>query len=128
MEVSLVASVDTAEQTKGHTINLLQEFDLHKTPNSIVYDFYMWCSYSTAFLMSGFNDSKNAALQLFDCYQAENADVRVMNVYPEMIATDVIEQTKGLFKVEVFNETSLLTGFVVWAMSKEAGFLKGRTM
>ncbi|CRL27580.1 3-phosphoshikimate 1-carboxyvinyltransferase, core [Penicillium camemberti] len=79
---------------------------------------------------SGYQTSKTAALKFFEAVQAETPDLRVMNVHPGYIATDMnAKSAKGGLGSDnsiPFDHIDLAGHFMVWAASPEGAFLKGK--
>ncbi|KAJ5438286.1 Short-chain dehydrogenase/reductase SDR [Penicillium daleae] len=77
---------------------------------------------------SGYQTSKTAALKFFEAVQAENPDIRVMNVHPGYLATDMNVKGLGSDNSIPFDNLDLPGHFMVWAASPEAAFLKGKVI
>ncbi|KAF9346188.1 hypothetical protein BGX26_002327 [Mortierella sp. AD094] len=79
---------------------------------------------------SGYQISKLAALKFFEAVQAENPHIRVMNVHPGYLATDMNAKAAsggmGRDGSIQFDDLDLAGYFTVWAASPEAAFLKGK--
>ncbi|KAF9996388.1 hypothetical protein BGZ79_009874 [Entomortierella chlamydospora] len=79
---------------------------------------------------SGYQISKLAALKFFEVVQIENPHIRVMNVRPGYLVTDmnakVIAGGVGSDGSIPYDDLDLAGYFMVWAASTEAAFLKGK--
>lgn len=74
---------------------------------------------------SGYTVSKVAQLKFYDCLQAENSHIRVMNVHPGICKTDMSVKMVGDNGFP-YDDLDLPGHFIVWAASEEAAFLKGK--
>ncbi|KAJ6142925.1 Short-chain dehydrogenase/reductase SDR [Penicillium samsonianum] len=79
---------------------------------------------------SGYQTSKTAALKFFEAVQAENPNLRVMNVHPGYLPTDMnAKSAKGGLGSDnsiPFDHMDLPGHFIVWAASPEGAFLEGK--
>lgn len=75
---------------------------------------------------SAYAASKMAQMKLLEHIAAENPDMFVASVHPGIIATDMPAGAKMDLKESPMDDIKLPAHFVVWSVSPEAKFLKGR--
>jgi len=131
------APLDTADITewaRGYEVNvlgnfiLIQAFLANKATSgaTIVNVSTAGIHFGAMPTMSGYAVSKMAALSLFDGLAVENPDVRVMNIHPGVLDTVMNAKGREGGVILPFDEMSLPSNFIVWAVSPEAEFLKGK--
>ncbi|KAH7403405.1 hypothetical protein BKA64DRAFT_776861 [Cadophora sp. MPI-SDFR-AT-0126] len=77
--------------------------------------------------MSGYAISKLAATRVVDYFGMENLGrVRVMNVHPGVLQTDMNRKAVEAGFVLPYDDVELSASFIVWSASHEAEFLKGK--
>lgn len=77
---------------------------------------------------SAYNCSKIALVRLFEYVSAENPEVFVVSVHPGAVDTDMLRSFGLYAKLDpaVLDDVSLSAHFLLWLVSKEARFLKGK--
>lgn len=75
---------------------------------------------------SSYSSSKIAAVKLFDYIQAENPDLKVINLHPGVVETDMHAKSMTAGVDFAIDDVSLPADFTVWLASPEAAFLKGQ--
>ncbi|KFX96090.1 hypothetical protein O988_05486 [Pseudogymnoascus sp. VKM F-3808] len=75
---------------------------------------------------SGYAVSKLAALKLYEYVAAKNPAIRVMNLHPGALDTEMGQKGRDAGVNVPFDDSSLAADFIVWAVSPEAEFLKGK--
>ncbi|MCJ1378668.1 hypothetical protein MMC17_001767 [Xylographa soralifera] len=134
--VAPLATANTTEWARGYEVNVLGNLNLIQAflANRVAIG-SIFVNVSTVGVhipavptMSGYAVSKLAALKLFEYMAAENPEVRVMNVHPGVMDTamGVKGQEGGI--VLPWDDMSLPSSFIVWAVSSEAAFLRGRLL
>jgi NAD(P)-dependent dehydrogenase (short-subunit alcohol dehydrogenase family) len=76
--------------------------------------------------MSAYSTSKLAATRFFEYVQAENPQIRVANIHPGVVATDMHAKSQRNGYEFPMNTIELPADFIVWAASEEAEFTKGK--
>ena len=76
--------------------------------------------------LGGYVSSKLAAAKLMEYLAFENPHLKVVTIHPGSLDTAMNKKSvEGGFALP-FDEPGLSTGFVMWAASPEAAFLRGR--
>lgn len=77
--------------------------------------------------MSHYCTSKAALLRFSEMLQVEHPELRIVNINPGFVETEMAEKARkaGLVGLPV-SDSALVGDFGVWACSEEAEFLKGR--
>lgn len=82
------------------------------------------------YAFSSYGPTKLAGAKLLDYFAAENPDVRIVNVHPGQVTeTEMADKAKGTETQRLdahIDDAQLAGDFVVWALSEEARFLKGK--
>ncbi|TVY54996.1 Short chain dehydrogenase citE [Lachnellula suecica] len=129
-----LASTDLDQWMTGFDVNvkgnliLYQAFLAHSSPSPTL------VHVSTAAAMfpsvpgglSSYAVSKLAASKMTDYFAAENPRVRVMTVHPGVPDTRMNQKGRDAGIVLPFDDVELSANFIVWIVSPEAEFLKGK--
>jgi NAD(P)-dependent dehydrogenase (short-subunit alcohol dehydrogenase family) len=130
----LLPDTDITEWAKGLEINvkgnliLSREFLVNASKNPIIVHVSAGIVHLPSYpKFSGYTVSKLAELKLFEAIQAEYPHARVFNLHPGILETDMLakSQASGLV-VEKLDHIDLPGHFIVWLVSPEAEFLKGK--
>ncbi|TAQ86115.1 hypothetical protein B7494_g5559 [Chlorociboria aeruginascens] len=73
---------------------------------------------------SGYSAAKLAAAKLMEYVQHENPELRVFNVQPGTVETNMAKKSE--LRVPLYDEPGLPGAFCVWLASQESDFLAGR--
>jgi NAD(P)-dependent dehydrogenase (short-subunit alcohol dehydrogenase family) len=76
--------------------------------------------------MSAYSTSKFAATRFFEYVQAENPQIRVANVHPGVVATQMEAKSRANGYEFPMDTIDLPANFIVWVASPEAEFTKGK--
>ncbi|PVH87249.1 NAD(P)-binding protein [Cadophora sp. DSE1049] len=76
--------------------------------------------------MSGYAISELAATRVMDYFGMEHPGVRVMNVHPGVLETEMNKKAVEAGFVLPFDDVELSASFIVWSVSPEAEFLQGK--
>ncbi|KAL2067368.1 hypothetical protein VTL71DRAFT_1793 [Oculimacula yallundae] len=114
---------------------LLQAFLSHSVPVSdsdsqlekpIVVHVSTGLAHVSADKMSAYSVSKLAATRLWELFAVENPGVRVVNVHPGVVETEMNRRAMEGGLVLPFDDVELSASFIVWSVSREAEFLNGK--
>ncbi|KAE9365625.1 NAD(P)-binding protein [Stipitochalara longipes BDJ] len=79
---------------------------------------------------SSYGVTKLGGAKLLDYFAAENPEIRIVNVHPGQVTeTEMAGKAKGSSTMQVrghIDDAQLAGDFVVWCLSDEAAFLKGK--
>ncbi|TVY94407.1 Short chain dehydrogenase [Lachnellula willkommii] len=76
--------------------------------------------------LSAYAVSKLAWTKMTDYFAFENPNVRVMIVHPGVPGTSMKEKARDVGLVMPFDDIEMCANFMVWAVSPEEEFLKGK--
>lgn len=126
-----IATVDVAELQTSVNINMIgtlitiQAFLKHKAANATIIGLNTGASHIYYFgPMALYSATKAGDARLFDAVATENTDVRVFNIHPGVIATDMA--AKAGMDAAAKDTPDLPASFAVWLTQPEAEFLRGR--
>jgi NAD(P)-dependent dehydrogenase (short-subunit alcohol dehydrogenase family) len=131
-----IAEADIAEWWRGLEVNVkgnmivAQAFlNNRAAENSTIIAYTTGAAHLPA--VNGFSSyavSKLSMIKLYDYLASEYPDVRVFNVHPGVIMTEMgYKALDGGIEFPQ-DDVSLTAGFTVWAASKESEFLRGRVL
>ncbi|TVY46137.1 Short chain dehydrogenase [Lachnellula subtilissima] len=129
-----LASTDITEWMRGLDINVRGNLILYQAfiANSSLNPTLVHVGTAAANLpampggLSAYAVSKLAATKMTDYFAFENPNVRVMIVHPGVPDTSMNEKARDVGLVMPFDDIELCANFMVWAVSPEAEFLKGK--
>ncbi|KAH6613061.1 hypothetical protein C7974DRAFT_322247 [Boeremia exigua] len=128
-----IAQADTEEWFKGMTINVkgtlnLAKAFLHHAAESptFVHVSTGGCHIDPMPANSAYAVSKLAAARLMEYLAFENPQLRVHNIHPGVVKTDMYSKSSEGGMDFQFDDIELPASFAVWIVSPEAEFLKGK--
>ncbi|CAN9325051.1 unnamed protein product [Alternaria alternata] len=128
-----IAQADTEEWFRGMTINVKGTLNLTKyflqyaaEKPTFVHVSTGGCHIEPMPANSGYAVSKMAAARLMEYFAFENPHVRIHNIHPGIVQTEMYKKSsEGGMEFE-FDDIELPASFAVWIVSPEAEFLKGK--
>lgn len=138
VNLNTIAESNTADWWSGFTTNVLGSFVVTraflKHRNTSVTADPVIVGISTGALAtaaapkySGYGTSKAAQFKFFDALAVEEQGVRVMQVHPGVVYTDMGKKSSEGASLDLpVDDISLPADFIVWAVSPDAAWLQGR--
>ncbi|KAI4952342.1 hypothetical protein J4E91_002811 [Alternaria rosae] len=128
-----IAQADPEEWFKGMTINVKGTLNLARAflnyaaeKPTFVHVSTGGCHIEPMPANSGYAVSKLAAARLMEYFAFENPQVRVHNIHPGVIQTDMYQKSSEGGLDFQFDDIELPASFAVWIVSPEAEFLSGK--